>query len=193
MAIQVDPTVLPRRRTAIATYGTEAEAVAALRALHQQGLDKEHITLVAKDALAVERVASLEGATGSVQQGESEMFAYRQHQKGRPEIIGALAGALIAILLGLGALAIPGFGTFLLVAGPLAILLHCMTLAAAGLGLGALIGAIVDESATENQRDYYEQEFKAGHWMIVVHGDDQSIGRATSVLDHKGLRRIEVL
>jgi hypothetical protein len=87
-------------------------------------------------------------------------------------------GGTVGFVLGLTAIAIPGFGAFLLASGPIAVAMNALTTSAAGLGLGALFGAIVDEGVTEGHRDYYRERLEQGDWMLIVKGDERQIEQA---------------
>jgi hypothetical protein len=100
-------------------------------------------------------------------------------------------GGAIGVILGLSSVILPGFGSFLLAAGPVAIALHGLTLGAAGIGLGALLGAITDESITEDHRERYEAALDDGKWMLVVHAREQEIGRAAQALAARGVADVD--
>lgn len=167
---------------AVATFASQDELVTALRELHRLGYGNDQISVLAKDHDAANRMASTEGATSATElQGVADV-AYETEPKGRPELIGAGIGGVVGVVLGLTSIALPGFGAFLLAAGPIAIALHGLTVGTAGLGMGALLGAIMDEKVTEDHRDRYTAALESGEWLLSVHGDDGEIERAGNAL-----------
>jgi hypothetical protein len=95
---------------------------------------------------------------------------------------GVLFGAL-ALLVGAGALAIPGVGP-LVAAGPL-------MAGVAGLGLGGavggLAGALVGMGLPEDEAKRYYSQIAVGYTLLIVHGDSaQEIAKAKQILVASG-------
>src|ERR1051325_10251994 len=100
-------------------------------------------------------------------------LAHEKHTKA-PE--GALAGAAtggvvggtLGLLVGLGALAIPGLGPFI-AAGPI---MAALAGAGAGGAVGTLTGALVGLGIPEYEAKRYEGIVKKGGILVSVHADD---------------------
>lgn len=95
---------------------------------------------------------------------------------------GALFGAL-ALLVGAGALAIPGVGP-LVAAGPL-----MAGLAGLGLGgaVGGLAGALVGMGLPEDEAKRYYSQIAVGYTLLIVHGDSpEEVTKAKQVLVASG-------
>src|ERR1051326_1197720 len=100
-------------------------------------------------------------------------FAHELHSKA-PEGAttgagaGVLLGGTLGLLVGLGALAIPGLGPFL-AAGPL-----MAALAGAGAAgvAGGIIGALVGLGIPEYEAKRYEGLLKQGRILLSIHCDD---------------------
>ena len=168
--------------TAVAVLPHRDALVSAVRDLHAMGFGTEQLSILAKDDTALQQTTREVGALDGCELSPPAALAQEAEPKGRDELGGMAIGGTVGFLIGLTAIGLPGFGAFLLAAGPLAILANALMVSAGGLGLGALLGAILDEKVTEEHRDLYEQELKAGRWMLVVHGDEEAIGRATAHL-----------
>ena len=87
---------------------------------------------------------------------------------------GGVLGGLAGLLVGIGALAIPGIGP-VLAAGPLAAALGpalgaLLTGAAIGAGAGAIAGALVGMGMPEDEAQVYEQRFRQGRILVTVRG-----------------------
>jgi len=120
-------------------------------------------------------------------------IAHEKHTKA-PEgaAVGAAAGGVVGgtlgLLAGLGALAIPGLGTFI-AAGPI-----MATLAGAGVGgaVGTLTGALVGMGIPEYEAKRYETFLNKGGSLISVHCDDRDwADRARRILDACGAKDID--
>ncbi len=78
---------------------------------------------------------------------------------------GGVAGGTLGLLVGIGALAIPGLGP-LIAAGPL---LAALSGAAVGAAVGGLAGALVGMGIPELEAKAYEGKIKDGNILISVH------------------------
>ncbi len=100
-------------------------------------------------------------------------FAHEQNTKA-PEgaVAGASAGGAIGgtlgLLVGFGALAIPGLGPFI-AAGPI---MAALSGAAAGAAVGGIAGALVGMGIPEIEAKQYEGKIKGGNILLSVHVDD---------------------
>jgi hypothetical protein len=100
--------------------------------------------------------------------------------------IGAVIGGLGGLLVGLGALAIPGIGP-VIAAGPLAAALT--GLAGAGAGAvaggvaGGLLGALVDLGIPEETAQYYAEGIRRGGTMVTVRSSDTMTDQAVDILN----------
>jgi hypothetical protein len=96
---------------------------------------------------------------------------------------GGAAGGALGLLVGLGALAIPGLGPFL-AAGPI-------VAALAGLGVGGavggMVGALVGMGIPEYEAKRYEGHVKEGGILLSIHCDrSEEVSRAKDILTHTG-------
>lgn len=115
-------------------------------------------------------------------------FAY-QHQTKAPEgamtggIAGGTLGGTLGLLIGVGALAIPGLGA-LIAAGPI---MAALSGAAVGAAVGGLAGGLVGLGIPEVTAKAYESRVKAGNVLIAVHTDStESVKRVKDVFVRNG-------
>ena len=149
------------------------------------------ITIVSGDFLAARRLALNEGAHEYGQEATADVLAYRAERKGRPEIIWGLVGGVVFTLADLAAMALPAFGGSMAHGfGP--VFTHVSSVGVAGLFMGALVGALIDEHKTEDHRLFYREELAAGHWVVMVDGDDATVRHAASVLGDTNSGRLEM-
>jgi hypothetical protein len=119
-------------------------------------------------------------------------FAHEKHTKA-PEAAATGAGSGIVIggalgwLAGIGALAIPGVGPFI-VAGPL-----MAALAGAGVGgaVGGVTGALIGMGIPEYEAKRYEGRINKGGMLLSVHSDNSEwVTRAKEILKSTGAEDI---
>jgi hypothetical protein len=115
-------------------------------------------------------------------------FAHEKHTKA-PEgtatgaTTGGVLGGALGLMVGIGALAIPGLGPFI-AAGPI-----MTTLAGVGVGgtVGGLVGALVGLGVPEYEAKRYEGRLKEGGVLVSVHCDTaDDIRRAKGLLTGTG-------
>jgi hypothetical protein len=122
----------------------------------------------------------------------SKEFAHEKNTKA-PEgtatgvTTGGVVGGTLGLLVGIGALAIPGLGPFI-AAGPI-----MASLAGLGVGgaVGGLIGALVGMGIPEYEAKRYEGRVKDGGVLLSVHCDtSDEITRAKDLLKATGAEDI---
>ena len=102
---------------------------------------------------------------------------------------GGVLGGALGLLVGIGALAIPGVGP-LIAAGPL---LAALSGAAAGATVGVITGGLIGLGIPELEAKRYENRLAEGYILISVlteTGDD--VNRAKEVLNNAGAEDISV-
>lgn len=123
----------------------------------------------------------------------TKQLAHEKHTKA-PEgalaggTTGGVVGGTLGLLVGIGALAIPGLGPFI-AAGPI-----MATLAGAGVGgaVGTLTGALVGLGIPEYEAKRYESFLNKGGALLAVHADDSDWAkRAKVALERYGANDID--
>lgn len=139
-------------------YGTEQEAILAVKDLKRQGYSAEEISVISKNREDVDFITEETGtkagagaATGAV--------------------TGGTLGGLTGLLAGVGALAIPGIGP-IIAAGPIA---ATLTGIAAGAGVGSLSGALIGMGIPEDEAKIYDESVKEGKILVLVERQEASI------------------
>lgn len=155
-------------------YPTEGDAERAVDSLTTAGFPAANISVLlpdlrgTRDFAHVKETKAPEGATTGVAAG------------------GVLGGAL-GVLVGIGALAIPGLGP-LVAAGPIVAGLAGL---GAGGAVGGLFGALVGMGIPEYEARRYEGRVKGGGVLLSVHCDtSDQVSRAKDVLKASGAEDI---
>lgn len=141
-------------------FDTETSAENAVAQIKQLGYGQNEISIIMKDRNAANEVAL---HTGS----------HTMEAAGTGAAIGGTIGAVLAGLLAIGSITLPGVG--LIAAGSLAAML-----AGAGAGgiAGTLIGALVGAGVPEDVAPYYERGLTEGGIVVAVAshpGDEQRV------------------
>lgn len=158
-------------RTVVALYDRFEDAQQAVRALRDAGYNQNDINMVARDA-----------------SGEYSRYLENNREGAQEQIhdgaatgagIGAVLGGLGGLLLGLGALAIPGIGP-VIAAGPIV-----TALAGAGVGAvaGGVVGALVDMGIPEEHANLYAEGIRRGGTLVVVRTQDNQAEQARMLLN----------
>jgi hypothetical protein len=165
-------------RTVVALYDDFNDANAAIRDLVDNGFSRDEISLMASDP--DNEYSRYIGTTGE------EVESGAAQGAGVGAGIGAVVGGLGGLLIGLGALTIPGIGP-IVAAGPLSAALT--GLAGAGAGAvaggvtGGLIGALVDMGIPEETAQYYAEGVRRGGHLVSVRTADHMSDRAVDLLN----------
>jgi hypothetical protein len=156
-------------------FDTRVELEAAIDGLRTEGFRESDISALLPDAQSTKEVA------------------HEKHTKA-PEgaLVGAATGGVLGgtlgLLVGIGALAIPGLGPFI-AAGPI-----MATLAGAGAGgaVGTLTGTLVGLGIPEYEAKRYESFLNKGGALLAVHADDKEWAtRAQTTLKRYGAKDVD--
>jgi len=165
-------------RNLVALYNDLAVADKVVQDLKNNGFAREDLSIAAQDPsgrhgypVTTDDVSGSEGAG-----------------------FGAVVGGLTGLVVGLGALAVPGIGP-VLAAGPLATALGGLTGAAIGAGAGAITGgltaALVHMGLPEEAADSYAEGVRRGNALVTVRAADDTVDRATAIMRQYGPVDIE--
>jgi hypothetical protein len=148
-------------RTLVGHFSDSRQAQAVVQELERSGFTAEDLSYVSSDGsgrFAQPSAGERLGSTGAVK--------------------GAAVGGVSGLLLGLGALAIPGIGP-VVAAGQIAV-----ALAGAGVGAaaGGLIGALTDLGISKPDADRWAQAVREGGTLVLVRVSDDCADRARSVI-----------
>jgi hypothetical protein len=147
-------------------YDHLTDARQTVQDLVDAGIERNHISLVAGDREG--RYATdltHEGDTGDTIAGGAAT--------------GAVVGGLGGLLLGLGALAIPGIGP-VIAAGPIV-----ATLVGAGVGaaVGGLVGALVAAGVPEEQAGYYAEGVRRGSTLVTAEVAENRVDEVVRIME----------
>lgn len=167
-----------RDRRAVGTFPDRETTERALQQLRESGFPMDRVSVIAKDQAGTGEIAGAE-VQGARAPGNTEA----REGAGVGAVSGTVLGGIGGLLVGLGALAIPGAGPFF-AAGTLA-----TTFAGAGIGAagGGLIGALTGLGIPEEQARSYQQRLERGEYLVVVEGTEAEIQQAAAILSPQGI------
>jgi len=158
-------------KTVVGTYDNVQTAYAVANDLISAGYSRNDISVIANDAnseYARYTDANYVDSTDDVAKGAG---------------IGAAIGGLGGLLVGLGALAIPGVGP-VIAAGPL---LAALTGAGVGAVTGGIVGALVDLGIPDEEAHIYSEGLRRGHVLVIAQVPDSSATAVTGMMERPGL------
>jgi hypothetical protein len=170
-------TTTGNRRVYGGLYRDTTEAERGIRRFRDSGYEGERIGIVTRDREEGKELAKDTGA--NVAGGAATGAA-----------VGGVLGGITGLLVGIGALAIPGIGP-VVAGGALASAFGMgggTALAGAGIGagVGGVAGALMGLGFSKEEADYYDSGVREGRTLVTVHDDD---GRAENIFDETGADR----
>jgi uncharacterized membrane protein len=139
----------------VGVFQTEEDAIDAIKELRDQGYNEDDISVIAKDKKEVNHIYEETGSKAT--EGAAAGMA-----------TGGILGGLGGLLLGAGALAIPGIGP-IVAAGPIAAALGG---AAVGAGAGGIVGALVGLGIPEDEAKEYQKSVEEGDILVLVDANE---------------------
>jgi hypothetical protein len=164
------------RITIIGFYDDRVHAEEAARALIEAGIDRDSVSLVARD------VAEGVPKFVEVQEKTTDGSTLGENVAG-----GAAVGGIAGYLLGIATLTIPGLGA-LVAFGPIVGLLAGATAGAAG---GGIIGAIKDAGVPDDEADFYQEGLRRGGSVVLVDAREDESDRIRDILERHGAADID--
>jgi hypothetical protein len=171
-------------RTVVAIFDDFQTANSAVRDLVDSGFPRDSISIVANNSTGEFGAPTATGAPPAVAgdnvAGETGAGA------GVGAGIGAAIGGIGGLLVGLGALVIPGIGP-VIAAGPLAIAIS--TLTGAGVGAvaggmtGGLLGALIGLGIPEEEAEFYAEGVRRGGILVTAQAEDYNAEQITEILN----------
>src|SRR5215211_2742286 len=165
-------------KTVVGLFDNFTEAQNVVQELVNAGFQRNDISLLASD-----RRGEYSRAVGAGESAAGEGAA-------AGAVGGGVLGGGLGLLVGIGALAIPGIGP-VLAAGPLAAALGtagASTLVGAGVGAaaGGIIGALVGAGIPEADASFYAEGIRRGGTLLMVKAPDDMAQRADDLMRSNG-------
>jgi hypothetical protein len=167
-------------RRAVGTFQNRKAAEHALHDLRDSGFSMDQVSVVAQDS---DRHDTLAGAEMSDRAHD--------HKADDGAKVGAASGGALGgitgLLVGIGALAIPGVGPVMLAGATATALATTLAGGAIGAAAGSLLGGLVGLGIPEDRARAYNDRVSAGGYLVMVDGTEAEIARAETILGHRGI------
>ncbi len=174
-------TTLQRARRAVGVFPHRRDAEAAIRELRDAGFSMDQVSLLAKDTDGG-NIAGADRLAAGNKAGESAAAG---------AATGGALGGLGGLLIGLGALAIPGIGPVIAGGAVATALATAVTGGAIGAAAGGLTGGLVGLGIPENRARVYSDRINRGDYVVFVDGTDDEVRRAEAILRRRGIEEFE--
>ena len=159
-------------KTIVGLYDDITTARQVVEELANAGFERGNISLVANNKMTG---TTATGTTG----GDGEAMA---EGAAGGALVGGALGGLGGLLLGLGALAIPGIGP-VIAAGPI---VAGLTGAGIGAAVGGLAGALINWGVPQEEAEFYTEGVRRGGTLVAVKSDEGMVNEALQIMNHYG-------
>jgi hypothetical protein len=164
---------------AVGVFPGRNMAEAALNELRNAGFSMDNVSVIAKDSDREPDIAGVEVKDRAGNKADEGAVT--------GAVTGGAVGGIGGLLVGLGALAIPGIGPVMLAGATATALATTLPGTAIGAAAGSLVGALVGLGIPEEQARAYNDRIARGDYLVVVEGTDDQIDRARAILHQQGI------
>ncbi|MBW4618028.1 MAG: DUF1269 domain-containing protein [Cyanosarcina radialis HA8281-LM2] len=166
-----------RQKRAIGVFRGRRETEVALEALRNSGFLMDRVSVIGKDSN--DKIAGKDVKTGVGNKADEGAVA--------GAVTGGTVGGIGGLLVGLGALAIPGIGPVMLAGATATAIATTLSGTAIGAAAGSLVGALVGLGIPEDRARLYNDRISRGDYLVIVDGTDDEIRRAEAILSKRGI------
>lgn len=161
-------------KTIVGLYDNRSDARDAVSELINAGYSRDDISLLATDSTG----STTDAPSATMTSGETEADIPADDVVAGA-VAGGAIGGLAGVMLGLGALAIPGLGP-VIAAGPI---LAGLTGAGVGAAVGGLIGALVNWGVPREEAELYAEGIRRGSTLVAARVDDDRVNEAVQIMN----------
>ncbi|MBE9064557.1 YsnF/AvaK domain-containing protein [cf. Phormidesmis sp. LEGE 11477] len=169
---------------AVGVFKTRAEAERVIHDMDEAGLNMERVSVVARDA---DEVSGIE--TGVK---EEEVGNHADDGAATGAITGGAIGGVGGLLVGLGALAIPGIGPILLAGAEATAIATTLAGGAIGAAAGGLVGALIGLGIPEERARVYNDRVASGEYLVMVNSVATDIASAEAIMKRHNVEEFEI-
>lgn len=156
-------------KTVVGLFSSRNDAESAVNKLRSQGFSKEEISIISKDRKDQSR------SSAKPQEYDDDITD--------GALTGGTLGGIGGLLLGAGAMVIPGIGP-ILAAGPI-------SAALGGAVAGGLAGGLIDWGIPSEVSEHYAQKVAQNQILAIVKTSDSKVNEAAQILRQFGARDVE--
>lgn len=172
--------MLERHKRAVGVFSNRRDAEAAIHELRDSGFPMDRISVVNKHA---DREGDIAGVDVQDRAGNKA-----DEGAVTGAVTGGALGGIGGLLVGLGALAIPGIGPVMLAGATATAIATTLSGGAIGAATGGLLGALVGLGIPEERAKVYNDRLSRGDYLVFVDGTESEIQRAEAILGNRGIQ-----
>jgi hypothetical protein len=173
----------------IGIFSSYQTAETALIKLESTGFAMNRVSLIGRD---LDRQVEVTGAKTSDTLVDVSNEETRNQTAAETAKNGALAGTafggVTGLLVGLGALAIPGVGPVMLAGAAATALATAASGSAIGAAAGSLAGGLVGLNVPEERASVYSDRVAQGDYMVMVEGTEADLAKAEAIFTKAGIQ-----
>ena len=173
----------------IGIFSSYQAAENALIQLESERFAMDRVSLIGRD---LDRQVEVTGAKTSETLVDATNEEVRNQTAAETAKNGAIAGTafggVTGLLVGLGALAIPGIGPVMLAGAAATALATAASGGAIGAAAGSLAGGLVGLNVPEERASVYSDRVAQGDYMVMVEGTEADIAKAESIFKQTGIQ-----
>ncbi len=175
------------RQRAVGTFSSYEATETALHQLKDSGFLMDRVSVVGHD---INRHTEVTGANTSNQLTDIGKLP-NGNNAGEAAATGAIAGTtlggLTGLLVGLGAVAIPGVGPVMLAGAAATAIATAISGGVIGAAAGSLVGGLIGLGIPEDRAKVYGDRVSQGDYLVIVEGSEADINHAKSILNNHSI------
>ncbi|MEW6491669.1 MAG: hypothetical protein AB1589_03840 [Cyanobacteriota bacterium] len=172
--------IFSQRKHGIGRFRSRQRAIKAFDELKNSGFPMNKISVLAQKPVRNDPLSQV---------GKSELTLTPGEGAAAGAVVGATIGGSLALVAGLGALLVPGFGQALAVESLFIALVGSGASAAAGGLVGALRGWFLPEEVSL----FYNNHISSDVYLVTVQGTENEIRHAESILTSWGIQEWRII
>ena len=172
------------KQRAVGTFSSYEKTETALQELRNSGFSMDAVSVIGRD---LDRQSEVAGASTRADLDDRDYNEAGETAK-RGAVAGTAVGGLTGLLVGLGALAIPGIGPIMLAGAAATAIATTISGGAIGAAAGGLGGALIGMNIPEDRAQAYGRQVEAGDYLVMVEGSAAEINTAQSIFTKYGIR-----
>lgn len=165
---------------AVGVFANRQRAETALQELRNAGFAMDRVSVITRDRTAefVTDAGVVPGVGNKVDESATA-----------GAVTGGALGTLTGLLVGLGAIAIPGLGPVVVGGAAATALITTLTGGVVGAASGGLLGALLGLGIPEEQAKIYRDRIHQGDYLVMIEGSEPEIRHAEAFLARQGIQQ----
>lgn len=175
-------------KRAVGLFTSYEDTEAALCELRDRGFLMDRVSLIGRDVQSHDEVTGVHTSDRIADVGNLHTQGNDTGDAAKTgAVAGTTLGGLTGLLVGLGAVAIPGVGPVMLAGAAATAIASTISGGLIGAAAGSLAGGLVGLGIPNDRAEIYSDRVSNGDYLILVEGSEADISLAESVFRHRGI------